>query len=123
MGYRFVQRQMIVRQFQSAAAMTKPAQRLYFSTLLPPIFDWLFRLLMAQVRQFSNVCSNPPRFVLVSNFAVDSPSRLILVIDIRELLTGAVSHDKAAPMSSTVQGGGKRRELTVVAAAISVRVA
>jgi hypothetical protein len=39
MGYRFVQRQMIVRQFQLAAAMTKPAQRLYFSTLFPPIFE------------------------------------------------------------------------------------
>jgi hypothetical protein len=38
-----------------------------------------------------------------------SPSRLILEIDIGELLAGVVLHDKQASNSSSDHGGGKRR--------------
>ena len=49
----------------------------------------------------------------VRSLATDWPSRLILEIDIGELLSGAVLHDEGgADIFATVQGGGKRLSLS-----------
>jgi hypothetical protein len=47
------------------------------------------------IPEFSNIHRDPPRLVLREQLRRRSPARLILEIDIRQPLPGAVDHDKA----------------------------
>src|SRR5580704_12857950 len=50
---------------------------------------------LEEVRQFDNVRRNPPRFIFCEQLGRRSPARLVLEINKRQLLPGAVLHDEA----------------------------
>ena len=78
----------------------------------PPgdMFTANFSNLLQKLRQLGDVHSNAPCLSLAEQLGRRSPPRLILIIDVADLLPGATN---AAPMSSTDQGGGKR-QLSIV---------
>jgi len=76
----------------------------------------------------SNVTTNPPRLVFGEQLGRRSPAGLILEIDIRKLLAGAVPHHKASvqffdgPRRREAAGGWHHRGAYTVASHADIRM-
>jgi hypothetical protein len=65
-----------------------------------------------KIRKFSNIRCDPSRLILAEQLGCGSPTRLILEIDMGELLPGAVRHDECPTLnvSANVLDRPRRRE-------------